>query len=460
MSSNQQSRRNFLKKNIVGGLGATLAPAVLGGSAFAANITTETPALLGGESAWNKSRWPKWPRWVPETDEKQLLEVVRSGVWSRAGVVTEFEKQWAQAVGVKRSLALVNGTNSLVVALNQLGVQAGDEVLVPPYTFISTITAILSNNAIPVFVDIDPVTYQIDPAKIEAKITSKTKAILPVHILGLPADMKRIMQIAKKHNLVVVEDACQAHLAEISNQQVGTFGHAGCFSFQNSKNLPIGEGGAIVSNDEKFMDKCFSYTNLGYPYGTAVGTIGTGSIMQATKLRFSEYQAAIGLALLKRLDEETTLRTQNAEYLKSMIKDIPGIIPYKEYDDVTRSAFHLFAFRFKEKEFKGLSRAAFLSALRAEDIPCSSGYLSLNTQPFLAQTFASDTYKKIYSAKELDIKSYNERNHCPENLSLVSEAVWFTQNMLLARREDMEMIASAIKKIYNNADKIKAAAKI
>lgn len=461
METNQQSRRKFLKQNIMGGLGATLAPAVLGGGNVLANsVKTTTPAILGGDSAWSQSRWPVWPKWVPETDEKKLLEVVRSGVWSRAGVVTEFEKEWAQALGAKRCLTVVNGTNSLVVALNQLGIQAGDEVLVPPYTFIATITAVLSNNAIPVFVDIDPLTYQMDPAKIEAKITSKTKAILPVHILGMPADMKRIIQIANKHKLVVIEDACQAHLAEISNQKVGTFGNAGCFSFQNSKNLPIGEGGAIVSNDDKFMDKCFSYTNLGNPYGTAVGSVSTGSIMQGTKLRFSEYQAAIGLALLKRLDEETTLRNQNAAYLKSMIKDIPGIVPYKEYDDVTRSAFHLFSFRFKEKEFKGLSRAAFLAALRAETIPCSSGYISLNTQPFLAATFASDTYKKLYSSKDLDIKAYNERNHCPENLKLVEEAVWFTQNMLLARREDMEMIASAIKKIYDNADKIKASAKI
>src|SRR5690606_30352401 len=209
MTTNNQSRRKFLKQNVLGGLGATLAPAVLGGSVMASpailNNTQSSPAVLGGESAWSKQRWPKWPRWVPETDEKKLLEVVRSGVWSRAGVVTEFEKEWAQTLGAKRCLTVVNGTNSLVVALNQLGIQAGDEVIVPPYTFIATITAVLSNNAIPVFVDIDPLTYQMDPAKIEARLTSRTKAILPVHIRGMPADMKRIMQVAKKHNLLVIE---------------------------------------------------------------------------------------------------------------------------------------------------------------------------------------------------------------------------------------------------------------
>jgi dTDP-4-amino-4,6-dideoxygalactose transaminase len=454
MATNSQSRRRFLKQNILGGIGATLAPSII-----TASTATATPAILGGDSAWSKRSWPKWPKWVPETDEKQLLEVIRSGVWSRSSVVTQFEKEWAATVGSKRALTTVNGTNALVVALNQLGVQAGDEVLVPPYTFVSTITSILSNNAIPVFVDIDPLTYQIDPAKIEAKITSRTKAILPVHILGLPADMPKIMAIAKKHKLIVLEDACQAHLAEVNGKQVGTIGDAGCFSFQNSKNLAIGEGGAIVSDNENFMDRCFSYHNLGTPYGTAVGTVGVGSIMQATKVRLTEYQAAIGIALLKRLDAETRLRSENAAYLKSMIKDIPGIVPYKEYDCVTRSAFHLFAFRFKSEQFKGLSRNAFLQALRAEEIPSSSGYTSLNTQPFLASTFASDTYKKIYTAKELDIKAYNERNHCPENLKLVDEAVWFTQNMLLASRQDMEHIAQAIRKIYTNADKIKASTK-
>lgn len=464
MTDKKHSRRDFLIKNAAGGLGAILAPSlVAAGSppAFTATAAALTgkPAILGGEPAWSQVRWPKWPRWVPETDEPKVLEVLRSGVWSRAGVVTEFEKEWASAVGTKRCLTVVNGTNSLVVALSQLGVGAGDEVLVPPYTFISTVTAVLSNNAVPVFVDIDPETYQMDPAKIEAKITPRTKVILPVHILGLPVDMKRINAIAKKHNLFVVEDACQAHFAEIDGKRVGSLGDAGCFSFQNSKNLPIGEGGAIVSDNDKFIDKCFSYTNLGNPYGTAIGAVGAGSIMQGTKLRFSEYQAAVGLALLKRLDEETEVRNQNAAYLTSLVKDIPGIIPQKAYPDTTRSAYHLYAFRYKEDSFKGLSRNDFLKSLRAEGVPCSSGYTPLNVQPFLAQTFETQTYRKIYSKKELDITTYNKNNRCPENDSLCSEAVWFTQNMLLAEKSDMEFIAAAIRKTYDNADKLKASLK-
>src|SRR5699024_9947040 len=158
-----------------------------------------------------------------------------SGVWSRAEVVKEFEEAWAKTVGTKRSLAVVNGTNALITSLIQLDIGGGDEVIVPPYTFIANVAAILAVGAMPVFVDTNRETFQMDEDRIEAKITSRTRAILPVHILGLPADMNKIMAIAKKYNLVVIEDACQAHLAEIDDKQVGTFGDAGCFSFLNSK---------------------------------------------------------------------------------------------------------------------------------------------------------------------------------------------------------------------------------
>ncbi|GEO04763.1 hypothetical protein AAE02nite_24270 [Adhaeribacter aerolatus] len=455
------SRRAFIKQSSLASIGSALSLGLVPSLFASINKAAQTPAILGGPAAWDTRKWPKWPVWNPETDEKRVLEVLRSGVWSRAAVVTEFEKEWAAALDAKRSLAVANGTNALIVALNQFNIRGGDEVLVPPYTFIATVQAVLANGAMPVFVDIDPQTFQMDPAKIEAKITPRTKAILPVHILGLPADMDRIMAIAKKHNLVVIEDACQAHLAEINGKKVGTIGHAGCFSFQNSKNLPIGEAGAIVSNDDAFMDRCFSYQNLGLPYGSVVGSVGTGSIREGTKVRLTEYQAAIGLAQLKRLDAQTTTRNQNAAYLKSQIENIPGIIPYKLYDNVTRGAFHLFAFRYKKEDFKGLSREDFLKALRAEGIPCASGYTTLNNQPFLKEVFQSKNYQKIYPKEMLDYNKYLEQNKCPENDRICNEeAVWFTQNLLLGTKSDMSAIAAAIEKTHKNADKIKKAAKI
>ena len=421
---------------------------------FNNGMTSEDPAILGGKAIRSKV-WPGWPIWNPLTDEDLILKVIRSGVWSRADVVAEFEKKWAQAIGAKRCLAVVNGTNALITALVQLGIGAGDEVLLPPYTFIASVQAILQSGAMPVFVDIDPDTFQIDPEKIEAKITSRTIAIMPVHILGLPADMTRIMAIARRHNLLVVEDACQAWLAEIDNKKVGTFGNAGCYSFQNSKNIPMGEGGAIVSDDEAFMDRCYSYHNYGNPYGSLIGEVGSGTIIPGNKLRITEYQAAIGLAQMARLEEQTTIRSTNAEYLKSKIKDIPGILPYRLSDKVTRAAFHIFPFRYKKEEFKELSREGFLKALLAEGIPCSGGYSPLNKMPYLENTFKTQNFKLMYQSDMLDYNKYMERNQCPIDDQVCKEAVWFTQNMLLGDKSDMDDIAAAIYKIYSNAEKIK-----
>ncbi|SHG60497.1 dTDP-4-amino-4,6-dideoxygalactose transaminase [Fodinibius roseus] len=449
MKDKKYSRREFIKQNSMAGFGAAAAMALPGANVL--NYMTrqhDTPALLGGKPVVSPD-WPDWPRWYPEKDEERLLEVMRSGVWSRSDVVAEFEQKWADTIGTKRSLALVNGTNALQTSLAQLDVGWGDEVIVSPYTFIASVSCILANGAIPVFVDTDPETFQMDPEKIEEKITPRTKAIEPVHIAGLPCDMERIMEISEKHDLVVVEDACQAWLAEINGQKVGTFGHAGCFSFQNSKNLPIGEGGAIVSDDEEFMDRCYSYHNYGNSYGSAEGRVGT-------KLRMAEYQAAIGLAQLKRLEEETTLRNENAGYLKSRLEEIPGISPYNLYPNVTRAAFHLFPFRYDQEEFKGLSRGKFLQALRAEGVPCSSGYGELNKQPFIENALQSPNFKKFYSEDQLDYEAFLERNACPRNERLCNEeAAWFTQNLFLGSKNDMDLIASAIEKIHKNAENLK-----
>lgn len=455
MKDFDNSRRLFLKQNTILGVGGVLSfgiPKIAHG--MVQMRRQSKPALLGG-AAIRKASWPKWPVWNPTTDEELLLKVVRSGVWSRAEVVKEFEEAWAKTVGTKRSLAVVNGTNALITSLIQLDIGGGDEVIVPPYTFIANVAAILAVGAMPVFVDTNRETFQMDEDRIEAKITSRTRAILPVHILGLPADMNKIMAIAKKYNLVVIEDACQAHLAEIDDKQVGTFGDAGCFSFQNSKSLAMGEGGAIVSDNEEFMDRCASYHNYGLAYGSVVGN-RPGTVLPGTKLRLTEYQAAIGLAQLKRLNTETTVRSENAAYLKKMIGDVPGIAPYRLNEGVTRAVFHLFPFRYDKEAFNGLSREGFLTALRAEGIPCSSGYAPLNKMPYLENAFKTKNYKKMYSSEELNYERFMERNQCPENDKLCEEeAVWFSQSMLLGNQSDMKDISNGIERVYRNSKEIK-----
>ena len=453
----EKSRRAFIKSTGMLAAGALLTPSVLtaaGKAVGAAPAVSKVPALSGGLPVRTKA-WPTWPIWNKDTDEKLVVDDLRSGVWSRASLVTQFEQEWASYVGTKRCLSVVNGTNALIASLIQMGIGGGDEVIVPPYTFIATVAAVLATGAMPVFVDTDVSTWQIDALKIEAKITSKTKAIIPVHILGLPADMVTIMAIARKHGLVVIEDACQAHGAEIGGRRVGSFGHAGCFSFQNSKNLAIGEGGAINSDDEKFMDKCYSYHNYGNPYGSVVGQVNAGTLIPGTKLRLTEYQAAIGLVQMKRLAAETDKRNANAAYLRSRISKIPGVIPYNFYDNVTKAAFHLFPFRYDKAGFKGLPRAEFIKAMEAEGIPCSEGYSPLNKMPYLQQAFESKNYRKMYSSVELDINAFNERNGCPLNDKLCNEeAIWFYQSMLLADKPDMDDIVNAIEKIHANADRL------
>jgi perosamine synthetase len=454
MTRNKLNRRTFVKQNSIAGLGITT------GMTGSANlfphlrIVKDLPAILGGDPVI-KHDWPAWPMWKPETDEKRLLEVMRSGIWSRAGVVEEFEEKWARIIGAKRCLAVVNGTNALNTAISQLDIGWGDEVLVTPYTFIASVSSILFNGAIPVFVDVDPETFQMDPDKIEEKITPHTRAILAVHILGLPCNMKRINAIAARYNLEVIEDACQSWLAEIDHKKVGTFGHAGCFSFQNSKNIPMGEGGAIVSDDDAFIDRCHSYHSFGNPYGTVAGAVGAGTIRIGTKLRLTEYQAAIGLAQMERLEDQTEKRSINAAMLRDKVAKIPGIVPYRLYDDVTRAAFHLFPFRYQQEAFQGLPRARFLEALRAEGVPCSSGYTRLNKMPYLKNAFESRFFKKFYSPDRLDYAKYEANNECPNNDILCEEeAVWFTQNLLLGSENDMHNIASAIEKIHANAGKL------
>ena len=442
------TRRQFISAASAGSLAAVASGAI---PAYG-NLSRKAgkPAILGGRPVRTK-RFPGWPIWDKNKDEKLILSVLRSGVWSRSKVVAEFEKKYAELMGAKRCLATTNGTNALLTALHVLGIGVGDEVLVGPYTFIASINVIFLSGALPIMVDTDRETFQVNPDKMEEKITENTKAILPVHILGLPANMGKINAIARKHNLLVVEDACQAWLAEWRGKKCGTLGDLGCFSFQNSKNLPCGEGGAIVGNDDEVMDRCYSYHNFGRPYGETILTL-SGYVRLGTKCRMAEYQAAILLAQMKRLEEQTKRRTKNADYLTSRIKKIPGIVPHRLYEGVTRAAFHLYPFRYRKENFNGLSRGKFLAALKAEGIPCSAGYGPINKDSFFERTLRSKNFQKTYSKKQLN--RCREQNHCPDNDQLCREAVWFGQNLLLGSKKDMDDIADAILKIYENRDRL------
>ncbi|MCX8108891.1 MAG: aminotransferase class I/II-fold pyridoxal phosphate-dependent enzyme, partial [Verrucomicrobiae bacterium] len=223
---------------------------------------TGTLAILGGEPIRKGKSWPAWP-YCDDRIVESVVKTTRSGIWCRiqspSGTVPTFEKEFAALIGAKYCVATGSGTQALHTCVEALGISGGDEVITSPYTDPGTIASILAARALPVLADLDPESYQLDPADVERRITANTRAIMPVHMMGQPADMDAIMAIAKKHNLFVIEDAAQAHLAEYRGKKLGTIGTLGCFSFQSSKTIACGEGGAIVGDDESLI--CLLYTS-------------------------------------------------------------------------------------------------------------------------------------------------------------------------------------------------------
>jgi dTDP-4-amino-4,6-dideoxygalactose transaminase len=308
-----------------------------------------------------------------------------------------------------------------------VGVQAGDEVIVPPYTFVATINAVLAMHALPVFVDTDPRTFQIDAKKIEAAISPRTVAIVPVHLGGNVADLDAVTAVAAKHRVPVLEDACQAHLAEWKGKKVGTFGTFGCYSFQASKNLNSGEGGAVLTNDSAMIERCYAFHNNGR--GRSTPGYDFSYRDRGLNLRLTEFQGALLMAQMTRLAKQTDTREKNAAYLTKQLKEIPGIAPAEQYGGCTRNAYHLYMFRYDAAKFAGLQRAQFLKAMQAEGIPASGGYSPLNKEPLLDTALSSRGFKRAFDEKTL--QQWRERNHCPANDRLCAEAVWLTQTMLL-----------------------------
>ncbi|MEX2594325.1 MAG: DegT/DnrJ/EryC1/StrS family aminotransferase [Anditalea sp.] len=412
------------------------------------------PAILGGAKA-HPAGFPGWPVF-DQTEENALTEVLESKSWGRlnGNVVATFEKEYGKAFGAKHCLGVSSGTSALYTILGAMDIGPGDEVIMPVYTFVATYNVVVLNYALPIFVDTDIESFQIDANKIEPAITKQTKAIMPVHIGGSPANMDKILEVANKANVPLIEDACQAHLAEWRGKPVGNFGLAGAFSFQSSKNLNTGEGGAIITNDEQFAQTCYRFHNQGQ--GGTSTSYQAGSGTRATNMRLTEFQGSILLAQMTRLEEQSNRRSKNAAYLTSMLEEIPGIKPAKLYEGTTNSAYHLYMFRFDKNHFANMSRDRFLEALNAEGVPCSSGYGTMNRDEYVTGLAENKHYQKIYGKKVM--QEWLERNQCPQNDILAREqAVWFTQTMLLGTKSDMDQIVEAIRKIQKYAGEISKA---
>jgi dTDP-4-amino-4,6-dideoxygalactose transaminase len=390
----------------------------------------------------------EWPIW-DNKEEEGLLDVLNSGTWGRTSggrKVPAFEAAFAEKMKAKYCLATSSGTSALLTTLGALGIGPGDEVIIPPYTFVATFNAITHSFALPVFADSDPETFQIDPKKMEAAITPNTKLLMPVHIGGSVADMDAIDAIAKARNIPIIEDACQAPLAEYRGIPVGTRGLGGCFSFQASKNINAGEGGAVITNDEQFANQCFNFHTPGNPKPTRP-SLGRGS-----NYRITEFQAALLLAQLSRLEEHSQIREKNAAYLSELLKGIPGISPAKLSTGSTRSAWHLYMFRYDASQFANLSRAAFIKELGKQGIAASTGYDKLNQTSHVKAIANNPHYHRVYGKDYM--ARWAEKNVCPANDQLCEQAIWFGQRKLLTQQSDMDQIAKAIADIQKRAPKL------
>ena len=397
-------------------------------------------AIKGGTPV-HTTGWPGWP----VRDEKEieaLTDVVNSGVWGHGPKVKEFEQKFAEYMNAKYGVCVNSGTTSLIVPLVAAGVGPGDEVIIPPYTFIATATAVLSANGTPVFADIDPSNYCLNPESVEQVITDKTKAILTVHLGGCPTDMDAMMEIARKRNLIVIEDASHSHGTRYKGKGVGALGDMGGFSFQSSKNLNCGEGGITLTNDRAFYDRCVAHHSVRRLPSDAIGKVDD---IVGTNFRMTEFQAAILLAQFERLDEQSNIRDANGAYLTEELRKTEGIkVPRPDY--VTRHGYHLFVYTYEAAGFKSLPLSKFLEAMRAEGISCGGGY-----SPLYRDGVFQNPIARLPLTRKLD---YYSKLHLPVVEELSAKTVWMYQSMMLGPRKDMEDIIEAVVKIQKNVDEL------
>jgi perosamine synthetase len=309
---------------------------------------------------------------ITDEEVEAVIRILKSGLLAQGSEVYAFEREFAEYIGVKHAIAVSNGTVALDLALKAIGVREGDEVITTPFTFIATANAILYQGAKPVFADIDLRTYNLDPDNVLEVITQKTKAIIVVHLYGHPADMKAFREIADDYKLALVEDCAQAHGSMFMGRKVGTFGEVATFSFYATKNMTTGEGGMVVTNDDRIAEKIrilrdqgqvakYVHVELGYNY------------------RMTNMQAAIGRVQLKRLDAMNDRRIENAKYLTLRLSKIKGIIP-PYVDPRVKHVFHQYVVRVTD-DFP-LSRERLMEELRGRGVEVAVHYpIPVHHQP-------------------------------------------------------------------------------
>jgi dTDP-4-amino-4,6-dideoxygalactose transaminase len=399
----------------------------------------EKLAILGGEPV-KSTPFPQWPMY-DEGERRALLDVLESRVWWRTpGQRTlQFEQDFAAYQQASYGIAVTNGTAALEVAMAALEIGPGDEVIVPDFTFVATASAVLFAGALPVLVDVTPDTYCIAPDQVEAAITGRTRAIIAVHMGGHPADLDRLEQIARRHNLALVEDSSHAHGSEWKGRRVGAIGDIGTFSFQQSKLMTAGEGGIIVTNDPELEKRARSIHDC----GRMPGEWFYSHFIYGSNYRLSEWQGAILSQQLKRAGELTAIRSRNAAYLDQTLPQIEGITPQKEDARVTCNGHYAYIFHYDQAAFDGLPIEKFIQAFNAEGIPTQASYPPLHD----LDVFKSGEYRKrLCPSQPASLGSKFPNTH-----KAAWETVWLPQPNLLGTLEDMQQVVEALAKIQRHA---------
>jgi len=413
-------------------------------------------AINGGSKTVNRPLGRPWPIYG-DLERQYLMEVLDSGKWWRGGYseaeaarskVVQFEQAFAAYQDAQYGIAVTNGTQALECALKALGIKPGDEVIVPAVTFVASATAVILVNAIPVIVDIDPATYQISPAAIEAAITPRTAGIMPVHYAGYPCDMDAINAIAQKHGLFVLEDCAHAHGTIYQGKKLGARGDMGSFSLQMGKTLTCGEGGIILTNNEDLAKKAFSFHHIGRMPGRPFYEFH----LVASNLRMTEWQGAIALAQFSRFDEQAVARDSNARHFEDGLRGIPGVAPIERVPGLERWNFYFYHWRFlKDAWPEGVTRDKFMEALSAEGVPCHLGHLHPIYQNPL---FLERNFGPVAWPQGIEPPDYS-KVHCPECERIFQEeGVSMSHSIFLGGREDMDLMLEAIHKIREHSEEL------
>ncbi|RJO68108.1 MAG: DegT/DnrJ/EryC1/StrS family aminotransferase [Myxococcales bacterium] len=404
-------------------------------------------AIKGGKAVRTKP-YPTWPPY-DKREEEQLLGVLHSQNWggypSPNVKAAEFAAAFAKAHDAAYGVCVANGSFTLDIALKAADIEAGDEVIVPTYTWLATAACAVNVNAVPVFVDVRPDNYTLDPALVEQAITPRTRAVIPVHLGSSVADLDRLLAICKKHKLVLIEDCAHVHGAQWRGKGVGSHGDFGSFSFQSSKLMTAGEGGIVLTSNKLYEEKLQSIVNCGrkgWGYDSFDGWLF------GTNARLSEFQAAVLIAQLAKLEKFTLKRQENGAYLTKLLDDIPGLATIKPDKRMTRVTHYQYIFKYDASGFKGLHRDKFLEALAAEGINADGDfYEPIQERPIFAPKLSQYPMLKKRYPKGINAKAA----HTPvAHKAAYEEAVWLHYPYLMGTKKDVEDIAKAIWKIRDN----------